>query len=48
LVGLIAAEAGTHLPGSGRRAARAKAMRDGVMIDPAILAKAKALAGESV
>lgn len=47
LIGLIAAEAGTHLPGSGRKAARAKAMSEGVLVDPAILAKAWALADQS-
>lgn len=45
LVGALTAEAGTHLPGSGRRAARERSARDGVTIDPAVLATARKLAG---
>jgi (2R)-3-sulfolactate dehydrogenase (NADP+) len=47
LVALIAAEPGTHLPGSGRKAARARAERDGVLVDPALFEKVNALAGRN-
>ncbi len=39
------ADAGARLPGSKRLAARAKAARDGVAVDDALLARARALAG---
>lgn len=39
------AESGSHLPGARRRAARAVADRDGVAVDPALLARVRALAG---
>ncbi len=43
LVEALTAEAGSHLPGSGRRSARALAERQGVEIDPDVLARARAL-----
>jgi (2R)-3-sulfolactate dehydrogenase (NADP+) len=46
LVGAIADQPGVHLQGSGRKAARARADRDGIRPDAAILAKVRALAGE--
>jgi (2R)-3-sulfolactate dehydrogenase (NADP+) len=47
LVALIGAEAGAHIPGAGRRAARARAEREGVVVDSALYEKANALAGRS-
>jgi len=44
LLSLIGAEEGTHLPGSRRKAAREKSLRDGVLVDETLLEKAKALA----
>lgn len=41
----FAAAAGSHLPGARRAAARAAADRDGVAVDPALLARVRALAG---
>jgi (2R)-3-sulfolactate dehydrogenase (NADP+) len=46
LIGLIGAEAGTHIPGSGRKAARARALSEGVLVDPVLLEKVGALAGQ--
>ena len=43
---LIGAEPGTHVPGSRRKAAREKALHNGVVVDPALLDKARALAGQ--
>jgi (2R)-3-sulfolactate dehydrogenase (NADP+) len=45
LIGLISAETGTHIPGAGRKAARARIEREGVTIDAALLEKVSALAG---
>jgi (2R)-3-sulfolactate dehydrogenase (NADP+) len=45
LLALIAAEAGTHLPGSRRRAARERSLREGVRVDAGLLEKVEALAG---
>jgi (2R)-3-sulfolactate dehydrogenase (NADP+) len=45
LLSLIGGEEGTHLPGSRRKAAREKSLREGVLVDEALLEKAKALAG---
>jgi (2R)-3-sulfolactate dehydrogenase (NADP+) len=47
LVEAIADQPGAHLQGSGRKAARARADRDGIKPDAAILAKVRALAGET-
>ena len=44
LVEILSAEAGAHLPGSGRKSARARAQSEGVLVDEAIIAKASALA----
>ena len=41
---MIDADAGARLPGSRRLALRAKAQRDGVTVDAALLAEARALA----
>ncbi|HRD75851.1 MAG TPA: Ldh family oxidoreductase [Hyphomicrobiaceae bacterium] len=43
LVTAIAAEPGTHLPGAGRKAARARADVNGVAVDAALIEKARAL-----
>jgi (2R)-3-sulfolactate dehydrogenase (NADP+) len=48
LVELIGAEPGTRLPGSGRKAARARSERDGVLVDPALFEKVSALAERRV
>jgi (2R)-3-sulfolactate dehydrogenase (NADP+) len=45
LLAPIAAEAGTHLPGSRRKAARERSLREGVRVDAGLLEKVKALAG---
>ena len=44
LVAALGAEPGTHIPGSGRRAARGRAVK-GVAVDAAIAEKVRALAG---
>ena len=43
LVAAFAREPGAHLPGAGRRAARARADTSGVKVDPALLEKARSL-----
>ncbi|MBV9567823.1 MAG: Ldh family oxidoreductase [Hyphomicrobiales bacterium] len=45
LMAALTAEATTHIPGRGRRAARHKAEREGVAVDPNTLEKVSALAG---
>ncbi|MBV9517008.1 MAG: Ldh family oxidoreductase [Hyphomicrobiales bacterium] len=45
LVSALTEEASAHIPGEGRRAARNKAEREGVVVDPGILEKASVLAG---
>jgi len=45
LVAALTQEASAHVPGKRRRAAREKAERGGVDVDPAILEKVRALAG---
>ncbi len=45
LLGRIGAEPGTHIPGSGRAAARDRAIRQGVVVDPVLLETARRLAG---
>jgi (2R)-3-sulfolactate dehydrogenase (NADP+) len=47
LVALIGAETGTHIPGAGRKAARARIGREGVALDAALLEKVNALAGRA-
>ena len=42
---MIDADSGARLPGSRRLALRAQAQRDGVAVDAALLAEARALAG---
>jgi (2R)-3-sulfolactate dehydrogenase (NADP+) len=44
LVEILSAEPGTHLPGSGRKAARGRAQSEGVLVDDALLEKVSALA----
>jgi (2R)-3-sulfolactate dehydrogenase (NADP+) len=41
------AEEGTHLPGHRKVAARARHDRDGVAVDPTLIARIRALAGLS-
>jgi len=45
LTGMIEADVGARLPGSRRLALRAKAQREGVMVDVNLVAEARALAG---
>jgi len=45
LIAAISAEPNAHVPGSRRRAARARSLAEGVSVDPDILQKARALAG---
>jgi (2R)-3-sulfolactate dehydrogenase (NADP+) len=45
LIAALTAESGTHVPGAGRKSARARADAKGVAVDPAIAEKARALAG---
>ncbi len=45
LMEALTEESSAHVPGKGRREARAKAEREGVVVDPGILDKVRALAG---
>ena len=45
MLAALTAESGTHVPGAGRKAARARADAKGVDVDAAIAEKARALAG---
>lgn len=45
LIAALTAESGTHVPGAGRKAARARADARGINVDAAIAEKARALAG---
>jgi (2R)-3-sulfolactate dehydrogenase (NADP+) len=45
LAAALTEELSAHVPGMGRREARSRAEREGVAVDPAILEKARALAG---
>jgi (2R)-3-sulfolactate dehydrogenase (NADP+) len=46
LAAMIEADAGARMPGSRRLVQRAKALSDGVAVDAALLAEARALAGK--